>query len=80
MLGENVLQAFLDASGVSAADFNVMIRTFLLAGFFIWAAWCVLSLMHYYKKHPHENISSLLTDYVKVLFLVAVIIALVFAG
>jgi uncharacterized protein with PQ loop repeat len=78
MSSSSSLQAFSAASGVSADSLSLCIRTSLLVGFFMWAAWCVLILMKYHKAHNSENISTLLTNYVQLFFLVSVVVALVF--
>lgn len=72
------LEAFTAAAGISPLELSLLIRTALLACFFIWSAWCVLEIMKYYKSHPSESIGNLLMDYTKIFFLVTVVISLVF--
>jgi membrane protein DedA with SNARE-associated domain len=78
MLNDNALQAFSTAAGISAGNLSLFLRTSLLAGFFIWAAWTALALMKFHKKHNTDNIANLLGNYVQLFFLVSVVIALVF--
>ncbi len=78
MLNDTSLQAFYASSGISANALSLFIRTALLVGFLMWAAWCVLELLKYHKQHRNENISTLLSNYVQVFFLISIMIALVF--
>jgi hypothetical protein len=78
MSNSNSLQAFAAAAGVSADSLSLFIRTSLLVGFFMWAAWCSLALMKYHKNRNGENIATLLSQYVQIFFLVSVVVALVF--
>ena len=80
MKSNGPLEAFAAAAGILPTDLSILIRTALLAGFFIWSAWCVLEVMKYYKSHPTESIASLLKDYARIFFLVSVVIALVFTS
>jgi len=75
MLTDIAQKAFSSAAGLSSTDLSLFIRTVLLAGFIIWAAWCVLELMKYYKTQPSSNIANLLKDYVQLFVLVSVVIA-----
>jgi Na+-driven multidrug efflux pump len=72
------LEAFATAAGISAYQLSLLLRTTLLAGFFIWAAWCVLQILKYYKQHPNESIATLIQEYTRIFFLISVMIALVF--
>lgn len=74
----NPLEAFSIAAGVTAHDFSLLIRIAILAGFLLWSTWCVLDVLKYYKSHPHESIASLFGSYIRIFFLVSVVIALVF--
>ena len=74
----SALDAFGDGAGISAIVLNLLLRIGLLSGFLIWAAWCVLKLMKYHSKHGSENVAELISDYVHLFFLVAVMAALVF--
>lgn len=74
------LEAFAAAAGISASELSLLIRMAILAGFFIWSAWCLLEVMRFYKSHPTESISGLLKDYARIFFLVSVVIALVFVA
>lgn len=78
MLNDTVLQAFSDAAGISASHLSMFIRTCLLGGFLIWASWCALELMKYYKNHHSGNVVSLFSKYVQLFFLVSIIATLVF--
>ena len=78
MITDSALAAFKAAAGISTVSLSVFIRTSLLMGFLLWAAWCVLELMKYYQSQRSENISSLLLDYVKIFFLVSIVVSLVF--
>ncbi len=78
MLSDSVLQAFSDSAGISASHLNLVTRTCLLSGFLIWASWCALELMKYYKSHHSGNVASLFGKYIQLFFLISVIIALVF--
>jgi hypothetical protein len=75
---DDALKAFSSTSGISAFDLSLLIRTFFLAVFFIWSAWCVLELMQYYKKHSRAAIGDLLKNYVKIFILISIVISLVF--
>jgi hypothetical protein len=75
---DSALQAFSFGSGISASDFNMLIRTIVLAAFLMWGAWCVLALLKYYKAHSHSAIANLLKDYVQLFILVSIVISLVF--
>ncbi len=78
MLSDNALRAFSQASSISAIDLNLFIRTALLAGFFMWAAWCAIELMKYHKSHHNENVANLFRRYVQLFFLVSLVVSLVF--
>jgi hypothetical protein len=78
MTNSSSLQAFATAAGISADNLSLFIRTSLLVFFFMWAAWCSLALMKYHKNHNGDNISTLLSNYVQLFFLVSVVVALVF--
>lgn len=75
---DSALKAFSSSSGVSAPDLSLLIRTTLLAGFLIWAAWCVLELMKHYKSHDNTSVTALLKDYVQLFILISIVISLVF--
>lgn len=78
MLSNEPLEAFAVASGITAGQLNISIRTGILLFFFLWAAWCVLRLMKHHKNHSSGSITDLLKDYVHVFFLISVVITLVF--
>ena len=78
MSNDDALKAFEQAAGITAFDLSLFIRTSLLAGFFLWAAWTALELMKYHKKANSENISVLLRNYIQLFILVTLVIALVF--
>ena len=78
MLENNATQAFLAAASISALGLSLSIRTMILVGFFIWSTWCALELMKFHKEHYKENISRLLTQYIKLFFLISIIVTLVF--
>lgn len=78
MSGGEALNAFNDAAGISGLDLSLLIRIFILSGFFIWAAWTVIELFKFHKTKTNENISSLLSNFIQLFFLVTVVIALVF--
>lgn len=71
-------EAFTSAAGLSPSDLSLFIRMILLAGFFIWSAWCVLEIMKFYKTHPSESIASLLKDYTRIFLLLSILISLTF--
>lgn len=71
------MDAFAAGAGILPADLSLLIRTLLLAVFFIWSAWCVIELMKGAKTR-HEHVANLLKNYAQVFFLVSVVIALVF--
>jgi len=73
-----MFEAFENSAGISTSDLSLGIRTILLAGFFIWSAWCVLQLMKFHKEHSTQNIKQLLFNYVQLFFLVTIVIGLVF--
>lgn len=72
------LKAFSKTAAISASELSLLIRMVLLAGFLLWSAWCVLELLKYYKHQPLFSVASLLKDYTKVFFLIAVVSSLVF--
>jgi hypothetical protein len=75
---DSALRAFSDSASISAGTLSNLIRITMLGLFFIWAAWCVLQLMQFYKQHLHASITSLLKDYVHVAILVTIVISLTF--
>jgi len=78
MLDDDALNAFSNAADISASSLSIFIRTGLLALFFMWAAWVVLELMRDHKKDNNGQISTLLSQYIQLFFLVSILIALVF--
>jgi hypothetical protein len=78
MLNDNAIQAFSNAAGVPSETLSLFIRTSLMGGFFIWAAWCALELFKHYKNQQNDNISHLIGQYVQLFFLISVVTALVF--
>lgn len=77
LIGNDILASFQAASGISADKLSLYIRTVLLAIVFIWAALCVKWRLHYIQHHGLE-IESTLQTFVRVLFIVALTIVLVF--
>jgi hypothetical protein len=75
---DNALKAFSFSSGILASDLSLLIRTILLAAFLMWASWCVLALLKYYKTHAHSAIANLLKDYVQLFILISIVISLIF--
>lgn len=73
-----MFKSFADSAGITAASLSLGIRTILLAGFFIWSAWCVLQLMKFHKEHSHQNMTNLLIHYIQLFFLVTLMVGLVF--
>jgi hypothetical protein len=80
MPSDGTLSAFSTAAGISAENLSLFIRTGLLVGFFMWAAWCALELMKYHKVHHSDNIATLLNKYVQLFFLISIVVALVFTS
>lgn len=78
MIHKDSLDAFSTAAGISGLDLSLFIRISILSSFLIWAAWCVLQVLKYYKSHPHVAIANLLGEYARIFFLVSLIVALVF--
>jgi len=73
-----VLDAFESGAGISAGEFSLLIRIGLLSVFLLWAAWCVLKLLKFYREHQAVSPFELMTEYVRVFFLVAIVVTLVF--
>lgn len=74
------LETFATAAGILPTSLSLLIRTALLAGFFIWSAWCMIEMLQFYKTHPTQSIANLFKDYIRISFLVSVIITLVFVA
>lgn len=79
-MSDDVLKAFANAAGISAFSLSIAIRTGLLVLFLMWAAWVVLELLRDHKKDHLAHVSTLLSQYIQVFFLVSILIALVFVS
>jgi hypothetical protein len=75
---DSALKAFADNASISPSVLSLLIRIGLLGAFFIWATWCVLELLKFYRNHPHASVANLLKDYVQVFILISIVISLVF--
>lgn len=76
-LTSSALSAFQTASGMSSESISLFIRTFLLIIVFLWAAYVVYGMIHYFKYHDVE-IDLFFQRTFRVLFVVALMVALVY--
>lgn len=78
-LGDNALSAFQTAAGVAPDKISLLIRTLILVSTFIWAAWCVYGEIHHARNSEIE-VDRVINKIMRVLFIIALILALVFIG
>ena len=59
----SLLQAFQTASGVSADQLSLFIRTLILGGCYVWAVWVIYGIM---EEHHHNGLGHILGELKKV--------------
>lgn len=77
MDSNDALAALQTASGVPPSEVSLTIRTILLALVFFWAAACVYSKIHHFRHHGVDMYDSH-RQLLRILFIVAIAVALVF--
>lgn len=76
-MNSGVLAAFQTAAGIAPDKMNLFIRTVLLGIIFLWAAWCVYGEIHHFR-HDGVEIDIALRKIMRILFIVAIMVVLVF--
>ena len=74
----SLLQAFQTASGVSAAQLNVFIRTLVLGSTYGWAVWMIYGLMNEIRHEGVEDFIGSFKKISRVLLIIVLITILVF--
>ena len=77
MIAENTMQAFQVAAGFSYSKLDVLIRSTILAIFFIWSSWCVYGQFKEFQSNARE-IHELPMNILRILMLCAFVVILVF--
>lgn len=77
MTTNSALEALQTAAGVSPGDVSLTIRTILLTLIFVWAAACVYSKIHHFRHHDVDMFDAH-RQLLRILFIVAIAVALVF--
>lgn len=80
MLTDNgsLLQAFQAASGVSASQLNLFIRTLVLSSTYCWAVWIVYGFINEIRHDGVDDLMASLKKVTRVLLIVVFITILVF--
>lgn len=74
----SMLQAFQTASGVSASQLNVFIRTLVLAGAYCWAVWIIYGFMCEIRHQGVDDLMASLKKVTRVLLIIVFVTILVF--
>ncbi len=77
MTTNSALEALQIAAGVSPGKVSLTIRTILLTLIFVWAAACVYSKIHHFRHHDVDMFDAH-RQLLRILFIVAIAVALVF--
>ncbi|HVV68001.1 MAG TPA: DUF3262 family protein [Gammaproteobacteria bacterium] len=73
----SAIEAFQVAAGVSVSDLSLTVRSILLTLVFFWAAACVYSKIHHFRHHDVDMYDAH-RQLLRILFIVAIAVALVF--
>ncbi|MCD6047010.1 MAG: hypothetical protein K0S08_657 [Gammaproteobacteria bacterium] len=74
----SLLQAFQAASGVSASQLNLFIRTLVLGGAYCWAVWVVYGFINEVRHDGVDDLMASLKKVTRVLLIIVFITILVF--
>lgn len=77
---DTALTAFQTAAGISADKLSLFVRSLCLVLAFLWAAWCIYGEIHHFQQHGSVEIEFSFNKVMRILFMVALFVALVFIG
>jgi integrating conjugative element protein (TIGR03758 family) len=73
-----MFQAFQAASGVSASQLSLFIRTLVLGGTYCWAVWVIYGFMNEIRHQGVDDVMASLKKVTRVLLIIVLVTILVF--